>query len=256
MVLLLAVAAVAAVNIYRILGDYKEADNVYSDLQDKFVSTTPQTESEVESDSGVTLPESSVSVSEETEVPKAPISVDFDALLSENGDAVGWIYSEGTPVNYPVLQAEDNDKYLRADLYGNWLISGTVFVDYRCGEVGENKNYIIYGHNMDNGTMFGSFLDYRDQAYYEAHPTIDYLTPSGYHKIELVAGLVVNKTDVIYYPDPFKEDLDAYLAEALENSVFDSGLDFGEDDRLVILSTCSYEHDNARFVLIGRLAGG
>jgi len=240
LLLIIAVGIViSSYNITSILMDYKESSAVY----DEIASFAVEEDGEEKGDTkpGKTTPD---------------LKIDFASLNKLNSDVKGWLYSENLGINYPVLQAEDNDKYLRADLYGNWLISGTVFVDYRCGEVGENKNYIIYGHNMDNGTMFGSFLDYRDQAYYEAHPTIDYLTPSGYHKIELVAGLVVNKTDVIYYPDPFKEDLDAYLAEALENSVFDSGLDFGEDDRLVILSTCSYEHDNARFVLIGRLAGG
>ena len=64
------------------------------------------------------------------------------------------------------MQAEDNDRYLRRDLNGKYLVSGTVFVDYRNGVIGEDCNYIVYGHNMKDGTMFSSLAKYKEQSYY------------------------------------------------------------------------------------------
>ena len=113
--------------------------------------------------------------SDDTEPPKAtelPISIDFDSLLSRNKDVIGWLYCPDTVINYPVVQGENNDQYLRKDLDGKYLVSGTLFADYRNGALGEDANYIIYGHNMKNGTMFSLLAKYKQQSYYDKHPVI------------------------------------------------------------------------------------
>ena len=101
--------------------------------------------------------------------------------------------------------------------------------------------------------MFGSLHDYKDQSYYDAHPTISYLTPNGNYTIQIVAGGVIDKNDIIYNPNPRETELEAYLDNMLNSSTFDSGLTFDKEDKLVTLSTCSYDYDGARFVLIGKL---
>ena len=237
--------------------DYQKADSTYEDLQNKYVQTVPDTSEQDETDDKDTTGEGTQPSETEPDEPISElvkISVDFDALLQENKDIVGWIYCEDTPISYPVVQGKDNNEYLRADLKGKYLVSGTIFVDYRNGELGADRNYIIYGHNMKNSTMFGTLVKYKQQSYYDAHPTITYLTPNGNYTIELIAGLVVNMTDIIYQANPSEDEFAAYLTKALEKSTFDSGLTFSENDTLVTLSTCSYEFDNARYVVIGRLA--
>lgn len=117
--------------------EYKEAEQLYEELQEEFVETNP-TEG--------TKPDETAEQTEPIEV--ASITVDFTSLPEQNGDIVGWIYCPDTPINYPVVQAEDNDRYLRRDLNGKYLVSGTVFVDYRNGAIGEDSSYIVYGHNM------------------------------------------------------------------------------------------------------------
>ena len=255
-VLLLVVMAVSVFHIVKIHMEYKEADTAYEDLQNKYVNTVPDTDEPDETTGGETTgdeTEPSASVTDEPEPEPVKISVDFDALMKENGDIVGWIYCEDTPINYPVVQGKDNNEYLRADLKGKYLVSGTIFVDYRNGELGQDRNYIIYGHNMKNSTMFGTLVKYKEQSYYEQHPTLTYLTPDGNYTIELVVGLVVSKTDMLYQANPDAEEYRSYLDDAVRKSTFNSGIEVTDEDRLVVLSTCSYEYDNARYVVIGRL---
>ena len=90
----------------------------------------------------------------------------------------GWLYCPDTALNYPVVQGKDNIKYLQRDLDGKYLASGTLFVDFENGALGEDTNYIIYGHNMKNGTMFAQLSGYKSQEFYDAHPYAMLLTPN------------------------------------------------------------------------------
>lgn len=257
-VLLLLVAAVSVFQIIKISMDYKKADDIYEDLQNKYVDTIPQESEGTEPDQSEDDTTDTTTVDtapKETQADCIPITINFDALLEDNKDIVGWLYCPNTPINYPVVQAKDNNKYLRADLNGKYLVSGTLFVDYRNGAVGENRNYIIYGHNMKNGTMFGSLLKYKEQWYYDAHPTVYYLTPDNDYTIELIAGMVVKSTDMIYQADPSSEAYMAYLDKAAKKSTFQSYVTISNEDILIVFSTCSYEFDGARYVVIGRIAG-
>lgn len=233
---------VSAVMLIHVFVEYSKADELYAELQEEFVETEGTTPSAVEE--GEPPAEKTAST---------PISVNFEKLQKKNGDAVGWIYCADTVINYPVVQAKNNKAYLHADLEGNYLRSGTVFVDYRNGAVGTDKNYLIYGHDMRNGSMFGSLSEYKEQSYYNQHPVLYYLTPDGDYRIELAIGAVVDTDDMIYLTNPDRVSFAAYLAELKKKSTFRSTVEIGEEDRLVTLSTCSYEFDNARYVVIGKL---
>ncbi len=116
----------------------------------------------------------------------------FEKLTAEYPDTVGWLYCEGTPINYPVVQSKDNLRYLRRLPDGRYNAAGSLFADYRCKEVAASGNYIIYGHNMKNGSMFGTLVRYKSQNYYDEHPTLYYLTPERTFRIELIAGFVTS----------------------------------------------------------------
>ena len=222
--------------------EYKEAEQLYEELQEEFVETKPTEDTE---------PYETLEQTEPIEV--APITVDFTSLLEQNSDIVGWIYCQDTPINYPVVQAEDNDRYLRRDLNGKYLVSGTVFVDYRNGAIGEDANYIVYGHNMKDGSMFSSLAKYKEQSYYDEHPILYYLTPNGDYKIELYAGIVVKRDASIYVPNPDEAEFADFLRNAKDKSTFKSDVEITENDTLITLSTCSYEYNNARYIVIGKL---
>ena len=230
-----AVFVFSGYNVIKILTENKKADNLYTGLQSEY--TRP------------VVPDAK---DEEEENP-LPISVDFTALKDRNSDIVGWLILPDTVLNYPVVQAANNDKYLRRDLEGKKLTAGTLFADYRCQTVGEDANYIIYGHNMRNGSMFKTVTDYKNQEFFDANPVIYYLTPDKSFKIEPVAGLVVPDKDELYKLNFSNEQMVEYINKSLEKSTFKSATAFTEQDSFITLSTCSKEYKNARFVLIGKL---
>ena len=160
---------------------------------------------------------------------------------------------EDTPINLPIVQAEDNDYYLRRLIDGTWNSSGTLFADYRNAADFSDSNTIIYGHNMKNKGMFGTLSNYKEQSYYDEHPIMWLLTPDGNYKVELIAGYVTSSTSEIYSIGNTEEEMFALAEQSIEKSTFASDFQVSQGDRFVTLSTCSYEYDNARYVLIGRL---
>jgi len=239
---------VAVFNLCKIYYDYNKADVVYGEIQDQYVApiqevTEPQNEPDDKPDDKPDI----------EKTPGAPVVIDFHSLLDRNKDIVGWLYCPDTIINYPVVQGKNNDQYLRRDLDGKYLRSGTLFADYRNDVLGKDSNYIIYGHNMKNETMFHILTRYKEQEFYEQHPVMYYLTPEGNYKLELFAGLVVKRDDKIYVPDPGQDNFMDLLNDYKSTSTFRSEVTPQQDDIIVTLSTCSYEFDNARYIVIGRL---
>lgn len=183
----------------------------------------------------------------------APISVDFDALSSRRGDVVGWLYCEETPVNYPIAQSDDNDYYLYRLLDGTPNTAGTLFLDCRASGDFSGWNSVIYGHNMKNDSMFGSLKHYRAQAYYDSHPVLYLLTPNRDYKIELVGGYVTSSNAAAYSIPETREERDALVRLAVSSSTFTSSAEITDNDKLITLSTCVYDFENARYVLVGVL---
>jgi sortase B len=106
---------------------------------------------------------------------------------------------------------------------------------------------------MKNGTMFGMLTKYKEQSYYDQHPVMYYLTPGGNYKIELVIGVVVQSDDRLYELRQDKTVLLTLINRYREKSTFQSSAQINEEDLIITLSTCSYEFDNARYVLVGKL---
>lgn len=237
-----AVFVFSGIQVFIVLREYKEADVVYEQLQKEFVVVAPTQTTEAD----ISMPDQPV-------VETSGITVDFAKLTARNADVIGWLYCADTPINYPVVQAKDNDKYLHAGLDGKYLRSGTLFVDYRNDAIGEDRQFIVYGHSMKNKTMFGSLMGYKKQEYYEAHPVLYYLTPDAEYRIELFAGCVMKVLQIIYQPNPGTAEYADYLAEMRSKSTFHSDVVVTPEDAVVVLSTCSYEFDNARYVALGKL---
>lgn len=234
---LIAIFVLAAFNIGKIYYDYNKADSTYAGIQKEYVAPEATQNSDEP-------PSTSI---------EPPVTIDFDALLDRNRDVIGWLYCPDTVINYPVVQGENNNQYLRKDLDGKYLASGTLFADYRNGALNEDANYIIYGHNMKNGSMFNSLAKYKQPSYYDQHPILYYLTPDANYKLELFAGLVVKRDDALYLPNQNKEEFRKLIEQYRAKSTFQSDVELTDDDIIVTLSTCSYEFDHARYVVMGRL---
>ena len=184
---------------------------------------------------------------------QAPIVVDFAALWKKSEDVVAWLYSPDTPINYHVAQAEDNAYYLDHMINGKVNRAGTLFVDYRNDPAMGDRNTLIYGHAMSIGTMFGTLERYKRQAYYEEHPVMYLLTPEADYALDLIAGYMTDVSDPVFDIPATDEAADAQLEHVLKKSAFRTKAEIPEDARLVTLSTCAYDFENARFVVVGVL---
>ena len=185
---------------------------------------------------------------------QAPIQVDFETLRSQNPDIIGWIYSPDTPINYPIAQSDDNDYYLRRLTDGTRNTAGTIFVDFRNAPDFSDRNTLVYGHNMKNDTMFGTLSEYGRQSYYEAHRELWLLTPEQTFRLEPIAGFVTRADSDSYTLFETREALRDYLETAVEQSVFESDLDPELVERIVTLSTCTYQGVDKRFILVCALS--
>lgn len=191
---------------------------------------------------------------EEEEKSAVPITVDFTRLQEINEDVVGWIYCEGTNINYPVVQGEDNNFYLDHNYRRETSRAGSIFVEANNTIDFGDSNTIIHGHHMKNGAMFATLSNWADQTYYEEHPEMWLLTPEQNYQIILFSGYLTKAVSNAYRI--FRSDcpeFEEYLREARENSDFSADVDIDSGEKFVVLSTCEYNFENARYVLHGML---
>lgn len=251
MILCLLAIVFAGWKLYGIYSEYARGTEAYEDLADRYtfkMETVQGTEADPEAGPGA----DGESRDPETE-PDTWISVDFQALKEVCGDVTAWIYCPGTKINYPVVQGEDNEYYLHRLMNGEYNLGGTLFMDFRNSADFSDWNTVIYGHNMKNGSMFGAVPDYMEQEFYEEHPVWYLFTEECDYRIELAGGYVT-PADSDSYSFPRTAEEKAALAEkAVRSSSFRSDVEVQAEDRLITLSTCVYDYENARYVLVGVL---
>ena len=165
-------------------------------------------------------------------------------------DAIGWIYVPDTNINYPIMQGEDNDFYLTHGTDGRSLKCGCIELDFRCENRFQNNFNILYGHNMKNGSMFANVCRFKEKSYYDSHPYGWVYTADSVYRLDFFSVAVTDWHDEIY--NGYRE-VSEWIPRLKEISRIYENMELTEQDRLVLLSTCSYEFDNARTVLTGRL---
>lgn len=184
---------------------------------------------------------------------KLPVDVDFKVLKEQNEDIIAWLYSEGTAINYPVVQANDNDYYLRRLIDGTYNQAGTIFMDYKNNSNFDDYKTILYGHNMKNGTMFGTLTNYKNQEYYNEHKEMYLFTENKNFKVELVAGYITSSESDIYTLNATRNTNSELLQNSISKSTFKSEAEVKTQEKILVLSTCDYDFKNARYVLLGVL---
>lgn len=180
--------------------------------------------------------------------------IDFSALKEVNPEVVAWISSEDQIIDYPIVQGTDNEYYLTHLFNGKKNKLGSLFVDYRTAGDFSGQNTIVYGHNMKDGSMFSSLGKYKDQEYFDKHPAMQLSTPSGVYTVEFFAGIVADGDyEFIRYQFHDDQDFLTYIDALKRDSTFKSDVSVAANERIVALCTCSYEFNNARYALFGKL---
>lgn len=173
------------------------------------------------------------------------------SLEKKNNECIGWLTVNDTGISYPVMQSTtDHQKYLNRDFNGNYSLSGTPFLDYRCSL--KSANMIIYGHHMNDGSMFGTLMNYTRKSYRDSHPTITFEIKDGVRKYTVFSVMKTNSNDTWYKFIEAKsaEKFCKRIAYAKENSLYTTGITPSASHKLLSLSTCTNESEEERLIVI------
>lgn len=196
------------------------------------------------------------SISDAENVSLADLTVDWDALRAVNPDIVAWIYIPDSPVNYPVVQGQDNQEYLHKAFDGStgWLASaGTIFLDSNNASDFSDRNSALYGHHMNDGSMFASLSDWQNNDEFNSHRDIYLLTPQGNYRLKTFAMVKTTGTDALVQTTfSSEESYRSYIQDKLDRSVVTQEGDvLGASDitQSMLFSTCEYSQADGRAVL-------
>ncbi|MEG2898169.1 MAG: class B sortase, partial [Eubacterium sp.] len=189
--------------------------------------------------------------------PSSPDGIDFNALKAINPDTVGWLKIDGTAIDYPVVQTDNNDKYLYTTFEGEESQWGAVFLDYTYdfNRVPIAQNSVLYGHshNIQKSSTFGDLHNYLDQNFYVAHKIIEYdrLGDPGQWEI---FSIYKTEADYDYRRPDFADDADfmAYFKGIQDRSMYQTGVVIDPNDEILTLSTCVFDMDDGRLVVTAR----
>lgn len=182
-------------------------------------------------------------------------------LQKQNSDIKAWIEIEGTKINYPVMQGEDNSFYMTHTYKKKYSSWGSLFLDKDYDWSIPSTNLLIYGHNNKNGTMFKDLEKYKKEKFYKEHPIIRFTTNSEdaeYEIISVFLSKVYYKSDTnvfryYYFINAENEDeFNEYINNAKKASLYDTGKTAKYGDQLITLSTCSYHVKDGRLVVVAR----
>ena len=232
LILALIVFAVSAFQLFQIVKGYMDDRGEYEDIRELAIE---------EVDDG------------EEGTPQ--FRVNFDELLAINPDTIGWIRFSPEPsiISYPIVQGEDNDEYLHKTFSANENTLGAIFLNAGNQSDFSDRNSIIYGHRMKDGSMFRHLQDYEERAFWENNPYFYIYTPDGreitYHIYS--AGQVEDTSDTYLTSFASDEEYQAFLDMTKEVSLYDTGVELTTEDTIVTLSTCTSASDEHRFVVRG-----
>lgn len=181
---------------------------------------------------------------------------DIALLQEENPDCIGWVSIPGTNLDYPVMQTlEDPEFYLKRNFEKAYSDHGVPFLDARCG-LGTADNLILYGHHMNDGTMFSSLHKYAQYSYFEEHPLITLETAGGVSQYKVaavmrVSGIAYETQWSIFNCICLNEaEYDELLGQLSRRSLYHTGVTPAYGDKLLTLSTCEYTQKNGRLVVV------
>ncbi|PBH42623.1 SrtB family sortase [Clostridioides difficile] len=208
----------SSLSIYIKLSEYKKADEVYTELRENTINNSK-----------------------------------YQELYDKNNDYRFWLKINNVNIDYPVVQGYNNDFYLTHDFYKNYLPLGSIFMDYR-NNFENDKSLIVYGHYMKNKTMFNNLNKFKDADFFKKNNKIK-ITLNGKEFLYDVFSAYIVESDYDYLKTNFNNESDYqnYINDITSKSLYKSPIKVNSNDKIVTLSTCTYEFDDARMVIHGRL---
>lgn len=234
MLVSLLVAGYSAWNIYHALEGYHESDLTYTQVRKEVIQFNQQTHED---------------------------KINWPLLQKKYPDIAAWLKMADSKIDYPVVFGDSrypsrrgNEYYLNHLIDGRLQNSGTLFMDVNNGHLFQDKVWVIYGHNMHNGSMLADIDRYRKQEYYNSHKEMTLETAHAKYKVYPIAGiLTVGSNNYVRYRFSSNDDFMQYVNTFIHDSTFKSEQKVNPEDKLVLFSTCDYSLEDGRYALIGKL---
>lgn len=242
----------------------KQNDSVMEEVSDLIIDEKENNPAKPEEDKELTPEQQWKKIKKEYPNVVFPdgMQVKYAKLYATNPEFVGYLSADGVNLNLPVVQAKDDKKYLEKNFYLQKTKYGCPFVTHLNNIEPLDQNTVIFGHHMNNGTIFGTLDAYKSIDGFKKAPVITFNTLYKDYSWKVIAAIVTNaytKDDngyiFRYYFTQLstQENFSAYLSELSQRSLYDTGVDVLPTDKLLTLSTCSHEFTDARFVVVARL---
>ena len=260
--LLIILSAIYIINVFKLKKESLEESQLLNTVEIQDKQLAEETAGNIQHESTEKTQEEQEESGQVEEMPKqTERMLKVEKLQEENADIVGWLEIEDTSINYPVLQGTDNEYYMTHNYKKQKSKNGSIFLTKDYDWSIPSSNLLIYGHNMNNGTMFQELLKYEKESFYKQHPVIRFTTENEDAEYEIIAVL---KTRVFYKSEKnvfryyyfvnaeTEEEYNVFVENAKKESLYsiDKTAKFGE--QLITLSTCSYHVKDGRFAVIGR----
>lgn len=184
--------------------------------------------------------------------------IDFGGILEKSPDVIGWLDISGTDISYPVVfRPDDNDYYLRRDIYGNYSKAGSLFIENYNSPNFNDPVTVIYGHHLSSGEMFGKLQEIytNSETFFEHNEFTVYLPEKELH-YRVFCAVPLDNSHILYYHNFNNKNIfENYFKEIFETrsllAVFDNSVELTPDDRVVMFSTCFESDYSRRFVVMG-----
>lgn len=204
----------------------------------------------------------SVTLDGEREVPE--VLEEYKTIYNQHKKLIGWLKFDdidiGGKYGFPVMQTGDNEFFLSHDIEMKEDKNGTIFLDTNCDVLEPSDNFILYGHHMKSGAMFGNLDHYAREDYWRKYPYIEFDTiyeKGTYQVMYVFRSRVYREEEIVFKYYQFidaisEQEFDSYLEEMAEMSLYDTGVNASFGDQLLTLSTCDYQEPNGRFVVVAK----
>ncbi|MBQ9437006.1 MAG: class B sortase, partial [Lachnospiraceae bacterium] len=197
------------------------------------------------------------------DLPVPDVLEEYQTLYNANQRLIGWIKIDDTNIDYPVMQTVDNEYYLTHNITQENDKNGAIFLDKDCDIIRGNTNWIVYGHHMHSGRMFGTLDKYASEEFYLAHPTFQFDTiyeKGTWQVLYAFRSRVYEQTEIVFKYYQFidvnsEEEFDSAMYDMAQMSLYDTGNMAAYGDRLLTLSTCDNHEQYGRFVVVAKKVG-
>lgn len=245
--LLIVILAISSFFIIKEFAENKKETEIYDDLQEIVIEENP--------DLNTTNVDTEIEKSEE----KSSNKYNLENIAKINSDVIGWIKIENTNIDYPVMQ--NGDYYLHRNIYKNYSSHGTPYLAEYCN-IQYSDNLIIYGHHINDNSMFAQLDNYKKHSFYENHKYIKFYSYYNGKTIEKTYEVAIAFKTVVYSDKGFKyynytnfsdvQELNDFIENCRKLESYNTGIDINYGDKLITLSTCEYSQKNGRIVVVAK----